>query len=407
MIIENKLTSYLFKDLPATSPTTWDLSGYIPEGIGLLEHLQYRYRVPNQYTSPWYPVSAFNRSTQVATAAVPNGAMFAEFRRKTPRYDLIRDPLAKTSRVAQPDLQLNADQGMFVALEWAAEYGVDGHAQLVSGLPPLSLGDTMFTQQHYGPEADYTRTVWNFRFAGGYMEPEHVRVQIKVAGAWQAVVIDYAEYDHEAPSGAPYKLQGPFQLYLNFGELATQIEGMVIYRRTPREFPVSTPSHRSQITAEGMTPTATQAFFVAVELGEEMNRLVPECECLSVFTSKPYRAVLPPDTLSIEGETTSGRVVPQPATTDGLGLGGSVTYGSLRLVLQKYDVGPQDALQVTGSVTSGTLVIVLRTYSNWQESIDLRGTVTAGTLVVVLRQYTNAAAESLDLRGTVTSGTLT
>lgn len=410
MIIENKLTSYLFTDIGPTSPTTWDLSGFIPEGIGLLENLQYRHRVPNQFLSPWYGVSAFNRTTRVATATVPDEALLVEFRRQTPRYELIRDPLDKASRVAQPDLQLNADQGMFVAIEWAAEYGIDAHSQLVSGNPPLSVGETMHTQLHYGPEADYRQKVWNFRFAGGYREPEDVRVQIKVNGVWEVITVDYAEYDHLNPSAAPYKLIDPFQLYLDFGPLADTIEGMVIYRRTPREFPVPTPSHRSQITAEGMTPTATQAFFVAVELGEEMNRNVPECECLAVYTSEPYGVVLNPDSFGVTGPlaTNAGFLMLQPFVLDDMRVTQQVVGGNLREVVQKYLNAPRDAIQVTMGVVSGVLFVVLKPYSHYvPEKFTMGSSVVAGALVVVVIKYENYVAEKFSVGRTVLSGTLT
>jgi len=404
MIVENKLTSYLFTDVPPVAPSTWDLDPFIPEGTGLLEYTQYRYRIPNQFWTPWYPITAFNDG--IATAPVPNGAESVEFRRKTPRYSLVRDPQAPTSRVAQPDLQLTADQGMFVAIEWAAEYGVDAHLQLVSGEPPLSIGDMMFTQLHYGPDTDYTQKVWNFRFAGGYREPEDVRVQIKVAGVWQALTIDYSEYDHLNPSGAQYKLQDPFQLYLDFGELAAQIEGMVIYRRTPREFPIPTPSHRSQITAEGMTPTATQAYFVALEVGEEVTKNVPHCECLTVFTSEPYKAVGLVEKLRPVADLNAGALALAPRWTDPMTVGASIMSGELRLILQAYTTGNPELLRPEVAILSGILKVVLLQYVSPPEKFQVGVGIQSGTLVVILVPYNNAVPEKIQVGVAIQGGTL-
>lgn len=412
MITENLLTSYLFKEVTGT-PSTWDLHPYIPEGILNLSTLKYRYRANAAYWTDWQDAVAFNPATQVATGPVPAGTSTVEWKRTTPRDHLVKDPLAATSRVAQPDFQINADQGMLVAIEWAASYGIDAHSPMVSGEPPRSLGLAQHSQNHFGPDAKYTRKVWNFRFTGGYLDRSHVKVQIKVAGVWQLLTLDYTAWDHEHPSTAPYRFLAPYQLYLDFGSLANQIEGMVIFRRTPREAEVDTPQDAEIIDGPGMKPTATHAFFVAVELGEEMNRNVPACECMQMFTSEPYPIVLPPDKLTglgtvgtrIEGNG-AGTLIPTPRWTDNVGGLGVVTGGTLRPILQKYTC-PEEKVSGSSRVTAGTLVTALKRYTDAvPEKVGGSSQVTAGTLVMILRRYTNAVPEQVTGQSKVIGGTL-
>lgn len=408
MITENKLTSYIFKEVAGT-PSTWDLHPYIPEGILNLSTLQYRWRSADTYWTDWQPAVAFNAATQVATGPIPAGTVEVEWQRNTPRDRLYKDPLAATSRVAQPDLQINADQGMLVAIEWAASYGVDAHSPMVSGEAPRSLGLTQHSQNHFGPDAKYTRKVWNFRFTGGYLDRSHVKVQIKVAGVWQLLTLDYTAWDHEHPSSAPYRFLAPYQLYLDFGSLASQIEGMVIFRRTPREAEVATPQDAEIIDGPGMKPTATHAFFVAVELGEEMNRLVPACECQAVLTSKPYPIVLNPEGISSNLGVPDewGRLVPPPNWTDTVDVNVSLIAGQLRDIQQKYRLDPE-SIDTNVALLSGTLVSALKPYTNAvPEPLDTNVALIAGTLTTILRPYPNHISEKLDTNVALISGTLT
>lgn len=391
MITENLLTSYVFKEISGALPASWDLTPYIPEGVGLLRHLRYRYRMPNAYWGGWVPVTGFDRMTGHATVAVPNGIESLEFKRSTPRYELVKDPQAKTSKVAQPDLQLNADQGMFVAIEWSADYGVNAHDELVSGRPPVSLGGTMNTQLHFGPEVDYTGKVWNFHFSGGYMHPKDVRVQIKVAGVWQAVVIDYLAYDHTAPVDSKFWLFRPFQLYLDFGALASSIEAMVIYRRTPREFPVSTPHRLAQITAPAMLPTATQAFFVAVELAEEVSKLVPDCECKVTYTSRPYSLAIN-EGLTADLKPGSGtKMQDQPRSVDELTAGLGVVAMDMHNLVSVFSW--RDDLTAGVVLANASLVTIVKDQSYKDDALTSQFAVSSASMISIVVDYVSREDE--------------
>jgi concanavalin A-like lectin/glucanase superfamily protein len=278
MIVTNLLTKVNFSSLPETLPTAWDLTSYIPNGaLDVSQVLARSHTVADGWTT-FESVTAFSNATNIATYTAPTGTDQVEFMRSTPRYAAYLDPEAPTSRVSQRNLQVNADQGLYVAVEWAAQYGIDAMQPLLPspGLTPNQLGLQQQTQ-NYWVAADYTKTTWNFQFAGGYIDPSHVKVQVLLTTGWTALTVDLVN-----PS-APFRFIGEYQLYLDFSVLSEVPQALIIYRHTPRDIHVSSPLDRARITADGMSPSARHALFVAVEIGEMLSMYVPVCECTVTY----------------------------------------------------------------------------------------------------------------------------
>lgn len=312
MQVTNQLVSINFTDLPGTYPTTWDLSPTYPNGALDPTHITARTKSTNQSWTPWGPVTAFDINTNIATFTLPGSTVEqVEFRRSTPRYSVYLDPLLPSSRVSAKNLQANADQGLYTAIEWAAQFGIDAQAPLVAapGEVPNTLGLQQQTQ-NYWVEADYSPHVWDFSFAGGYIERSHVKVQVLLDAGWVGLSIDTADgepqYNYELredgsyeldesgliearegdtdPNDAntsPFRFIGPYQLYLDFTTLGEVPQAIIIYRHTPRSMKVSSLPDRARITAPGMDPSARHALFVAVEIGEQLSQYQPPCDCLT------------------------------------------------------------------------------------------------------------------------------
>lgn len=403
----NELTHVAWEEVPYPSPGTWDLSDYIPEGVLLPEHLFLRYRQAQGYWTNWFNVP-FDPINRAAIWSAPFPVVGVEIRRQTPRYDLVRNPLAETSRVSEKELQVNADQGMMVALEWAAEYGVDGHSPRVSGLPPISIGGKQHTQNHWtAPTADFGRKVWNFQFSGGYLHKTHVKAQARVSGQWQELPIDYSDPETDGPTAAPFRLIGPFQLYLDLATLG-DVDALVIYRRTPREDVVDSPDDAEALTGPNMTPSAKHAFFVAVELGEEMSRNVPPCECLQVFTSEPYPAQGQPDYMSLGAEVVGIRLVPIPYIDDKMDYGLSVASINLRDITQYYREHRPDELGLGLSVVSiGIVDVAKRLDMPEQDRLDYGMSTLSISITQVAVRYENHVADDMTYGASVQSITLT
>lgn len=278
MITTNLLTALRFTEIPTPCPTTWDLTPYIPGGALLAEHVEARFTRDEATYSAWGPVTAWDQVTKTATYFQSGVVVAVEFRRVTPRTVAVLDPRLTTSRVSQRNLQVNADQGMFVAQEWAAEYAINVMTYGVPSVPGLNtLGLVQNTQNHWGAGADFSKKTWNFQLAGGYLDRSHVRAQAMVDGVW--VQLDVS-YDDEDPA-APFRFVGPFQLHLDLLPLG-EITGLVIYRHTPRNGNVGSPLDNSRITAGNMEPSARHALFVAVEVGELLARAATQCNCADV-----------------------------------------------------------------------------------------------------------------------------
>jgi hypothetical protein len=211
--------------------------------------------------------------------------------------------------VSAGNLQINADQGLYTAIEWAAQFGIDAQAALIPGpgQVPNTLGLQQQTQNYWGA-ADYSTKVWNFNFAGGYLERSHVRAQVLLSTGWTALAIDTEEYvaqfryelredgalelredgtietdegfiDPNDANNSPFRFIGPFQLYMDFSSLGEVPQALLIYRHTPRNIKVSSLADDTRITADGMDPSARHALFVAVELGEQLSQYAPPCDC--------------------------------------------------------------------------------------------------------------------------------
>lgn len=312
MVVTNQLISINFTGPTYPYPTTWDVTPTYPNGALDVTHMQARTKSTGQSWTPWGAVTAFNNTTNVVTFTAPGTTVEqVEFRRATPRYAVYHDPLAPTSRVSESNLQVNADQGLYTAIEWAAQFGIDAQAALIPG--PGQVPNTLGLQQqtqNYWVKADYSTRVWNFNFAGGYIDRSHVKAQVLLASGWVGLTIDTADSDPQFnyelredgtleldenglietregiidPNDAntsPFRFIGPYQLYMDFSTLHEVPQALIIYRHTPRNVKVSSPLDASRITAGVMDPSAQHALFVAVEIGEQLSQYQPPCDCLT------------------------------------------------------------------------------------------------------------------------------
>lgn len=286
----NLLTKVNFSAFPATMPSTWYLGNFIPNGALDVTHIQARWRPSGAYWQPWENVTAWNNATRTASFFKAGVHEQVEFRRSTPRYAPFRDPLATTSRVSEQNFHANADQGLFTAVEWAAQYGINAYLVPLAepGDGPNQLGLVQQTQNHWGTNANFAKTTWDFQFAGGYIDRAHVKAQALLPTGWTQLSIDPGENDPAHPSAAPFRFIGDYQLRLDLSTLAGPVTGLVIYRHTPRDVNVAVPLDNTRITAPGMEPSARHALFVAVEIGEELTKRVPPCECELYYTSLIY-----------------------------------------------------------------------------------------------------------------------
>lgn len=333
MIVTNLLTQINFSGLTGTLPTTWNLTPTYPNGALDVSHITARSRVGTGAWTGWVAVTAFN-DTNVATFTAPAGSTQVEFRRSTPRYAVYLDPKAVSSRVSSRNLQINADQGLYTAIEWAAQFGIDAQATLLPspGEVPNTLGLQQQTQ-NYWTKADYSPHVWNFSFAGGYLDRSHVRAQVLLSTGWVALDIDpndrEPQYNYELredgsfcltedgviesregtidpndPNNSPFRFIGPFEIYMDFSGLPEVPQALIIYRHTPRNVKVSSLYDAARITADGMSPSAQHALFVAVELGEQLSQYAPPCDCFTAELetlgwSYPIQSPISPTSQSI------------------------------------------------------------------------------------------------------------
>lgn len=331
MIYTNLIDRAQFDSIDGTE---FDLSSFIPGGALDASHILIRYRPVGAYWSAWGAVDSWDNDTRVATWSRPALTLQSvQLQRVTPRYSLFLDPLATTSRVSEKNFHANADQGLFVASEWAAQYGIDVNA---AGLPdygdgPNTLGLVQQTQNYWGSNANFAKTTWDFQFSGGYIDRTHVHAAALLPTGWTELTIDASENDPSSPSGAPFRFIGDYQLRLDLATLGSTITGLVIYRKTPRNVNVAVVGDDQRITATGMEPSARWAFFVAVEIGEELAKRVPPCECELYYTSTIY-PILAEDSLTIgPGPMHDGQIIVWPQD-DGVAIGVPVFQGTHTLV---------------------------------------------------------------------------
>lgn len=437
LVITNYLTKYNFANVPATMPSTWDLSAFIPGGVLDITHLQCRVRPAGGYWVPWGPVDAWDPITKVATFYRAITITEIEFRRKTPRFSLWMDPLdVNTSRVSEKNLQVNADQGLFVATEWAADYGINPYLIPLKdpGKGPNLLGLVQQTQNYYTnlypnngimQRRWVNQKTWDFQFAGGYISRSHVKAQALTPAGWVQLTIDPTTYDPLAPSSAPFRFVGDYQLYLDLTTLAQPVTQLIIYRHTPREVNVSSIADAQRITAPGLDPSTRHAFFVAVEIGEELAKRSPTCECEAYYTSTLYPLMFE-DTMSVAlaalaasgtftGITDDLMSVVVPTLQSGT-LVSSVVQVSY---INWRDINPDTMSVVVPTLRSGTLVSSTNpvSYINWRDinpdtmSIVVP-TLQSGTLAVTIAYlvYTNGRDFNADTMSvtvpTLRSGTL-
>jgi hypothetical protein len=281
------------------------------------------------------------------------------------------DPLDVTSRVSKRNLQVNADQGLFVAAEWAAQYGYDVYQTILPD-PATALntvGLIQNTQNRWGPDAPWATTSWNFQFSGGYIAREHVRAMVLLNTGWEELTLDPSDYHDTAT--APFRFIGEYTLYMDFSTLSETPQGLIVYRYTPRNVHVESLADAARITADGMDPGSRWAFFAAVEIGEELAKRVPACECEQFFTSLIYP-------LFVQDSLEVGIV--------------GITHAQVMQVYMDTLVSPVPTLQ------SGSLVSVFDalSYENWRDvTPDTLATpvpvIQSGSLVVTHNDlfYTN------------------
>lgn len=412
MIITNKLDRVNFSDIPATMPSIWDLSGFLPSGVLGAEHLYVRFRRQGAYWTVWGHPDAWDQATKVATFFRSGVITEVEFRRKTPRFAPYLDPILKTARVSENSLRVNADQGAMVAQEWAGELGINALSDMRSGSAGVNeLGLIQLTQNHYDLTGGFTgRKVWDFAFAGGYIDRSHVRAQVLTDAGW--IQLDISEEDEN--EDAPYRFIGPFTLHLDLSGL-TNPTRLVIYRHTPR-FNVAHPSDGDRITAVSMEPSARQAFFVAVEVGEELGRVATPCECKVFYTSGLYPELVEEDlSIATPGFSGNGLLYSYGVDVVSYGVPG-IQAGTLSSTINYvfYNEYEHEVLSLgTPSVTEGSLVvaIVYKSYTSlWEELWTPVPDILSGSLVVAIVHvnYTNALPENIGMAvPAITDGTLT
>lgn len=108
-------------------------------------------------------------------------------------------------------------------------------------------------------DADGTTTVWNFSFAGGYLDREHVKVQVmdKVTLLVTQIPISDANFI------------GDYQL-----QLVPAIEvgqELTIYRDSPKDLPLVDFADRAALTEVALDLNAKQAIFASAEVTDTVN----------------------------------------------------------------------------------------------------------------------------------------
>lgn len=125
--------------------------------------------------------------------------------------------------------------------------------------------------------ANGTDTVWNFSFAGGYLDPRHVRAQYKDAtGTLIAIPLTEADF------------VGPYQLLIT-PAIPAGCE-LTIYRNTPKDLPLVDWADKAVITEASLDLNAKQAIFVAAESSDYLGAGVIDAETVAIFTASAVSA---------------------------------------------------------------------------------------------------------------------
>lgn len=347
---------------------TFDLNGYIPGGVLDVGHLQMRINAgTGGVWSSWglvvngNPNRSYDPETNTVTLRLEHPTkLFVQFRRVTPRYVLLLDPLTGYP-TTEPVLRSNASQGLFVAVELAAEAGINAY---VLGDPPeLPIGQAR-TQTRWPADHPFKLArMYNFQFAGGYLAREHVRVQIKLDGVWTEYTIGDDNF------------VGPWQLRMDFSSVPGEITGLVVRRFTPRDGTVAVVEDGYVVGPRGLDPIARHAFYAAVEIGEDLQYALQA------------DAELP------------AKVAVKDRLTFGTAFTGSLTIPSLNFPVEVLE-NLEFTTTFTGSLTD-TITDVPLPVEALQLSVDFAGTFTDNTPNLDRVLY----AEGLQI-GTEFSGTL-
>lgn len=278
--------------------TEFYLGDYIPNGAILPSDVQVRVRPVGAYWQQWESVNSWDNDSLVATVTRGYDIERLQFKRVTQYTSLIDDPQSRTARVNKRNMQTNADQGLFVVEDLARASGLDPLVLLLEDPASGESGVVLpqYTQNHYTQNL-MSRKTWDFQFAGGYIDRADVKVQVLLGTGWANLLVDPSENDPDDPSDEPFRFVGDFQLHLDLSTLGEEVSKVVIYRHTPRGAHITTPDDGDRIRATNMEPSARHAFFVAIEVGEELARNAASCDCALYFTSLiyPYQTI---DTMS-------------------------------------------------------------------------------------------------------------
>jgi hypothetical protein len=154
--------------------------------------------------------------------------------------------------------------------------------------------------------ADGATTVWNFSFAGGYLDQAHVKAYYTDAALVRTEV-----------AMSPSMFVGPFQLSVVPAVPAATV--LTIYRDTPKDLPLVNFADRAALTEEALDLNAKQAIFVAAEATDavqaEVSSSYAEAAALSAAASLGYLTQL----LS----TPHGASVNPPANASSIGAVGA------------------------------------------------------------------------------------
>lgn len=376
---------------PSTTSFSLD-DTLLPAGALDAAHLTYRVRSTGGFWGPWARPLTWNQVTRTFTTTT-HPALTAELhiRRVTPRAAVYNPPTRPEQRLDEENLRHQADQGQMVVYEWAGELGFDVLDPLL--IPDyVDLDDQLrsLTQAHFRP-ADIARPVgqYNFRFAGGYMSRAHVKLQARINGTWTLLPLSALSWN-VPENNAPFRFVGPNTIRADFSAYAADtIDGLLIHRHTPRNSVVSVVEEGDGITAIGMEPSATQSLFIAVEVGEELAKIVP-CECALYYTSNLY-PVLATDavTLAVPGAT-GGIIWGIPDDGASFSVPGLLN-GTLAVAATAHTMPFPDGASVSVPVLQdGTLLVTIKSHvmpfpDGMSSSVPL---LQDGTLLVTIVSHT-------------------
>lgn len=417
MTITDLLTCIELSGFGGPIGTTHSIGEALPAGALDLSHLEYRSRaVPGLWTG-WFKAVAWNQATRVITVGnIDATHTVLQIRRMTPRLYLYQDPGALEARVDRENLRINANQGFMVACEWAGEYGIDPQQSLLQPDYAVSTPLRLLSQTHYGPGPGpdnlfHKKHTYDFWFAGGYIQRAHVKVQAKIAGVWTPVALDSTSWDTPY-NPAANKFIGPWTLQLDLQALG-DVQGLIIHRFTPRNGEVSYPDTGVPITEINMDPSTRHAFYVAVELGEELSKRVP-CECDDYYTTLLYPVIHTDEARILVPTAQSGVIWGVPTDQAKVSSVPSIQSGSLTVQVGQYYMDFPDQAKVSSVPTlqSGSLVVQIITHTMPfpdQAQVSSVPSIQSGSLVVQVVSYTMTSPDQAQVASvpSIQSGSLT